>query len=147
MIFNSKDFSKVPNQLEVKLPDKLIHKAVDIQQLNDSNKFSLERQHFVSIVDLPSKIMSMTIGGLEPRQSTRKHRHNYETLIFIVQGVGKSIIENKVVFWESGDAIYVPIWAWHQHINLSEIEKCQYVACENAPLLLNLGEIALREEG
>jgi gentisate 1,2-dioxygenase len=59
--------------------------------------------------------------------------------------MGRTFIEDKVVEWKSGDAIYVPVWAWHYHENQSDT-LCRYVACENAPLLQNLGGIALREE-
>lgn len=144
--FSSKDFHNVPNQLEYKKPHKpLLHRQV--------RKFSVTRRecalgvrrgHLVRIVDVPSKVMSMTMGRLRTDESTRKHRHNYETIIYVLSGLGKSIIEEEEIHWKAGDAFYVPCWAWHQHINLTD-EECWYIACENAPLLQNLG-IALREE-
>ncbi|PQQ24557.1 hypothetical protein C6H64_21100 [Photorhabdus luminescens] len=87
----------------------------------------------------------MTIGHLDKNESTRMHRHNYETVIYITQGKGYSRIGDRTVPWRAGDAIYVPVWADHQHINTGE-EEAIYLACENAPLLQNLGGIALREE-
>jgi gentisate 1,2-dioxygenase len=87
----------------------------------------------------------MTIGGLEPGQSTRMHRHNYETIIYVLSGQGASVIGEQRVEWRAGDAFYVPVWAWHQHSNSSAAERAEYVACENAPLLQNLG-VAVREE-
>ena len=99
----------------------------------------------MSVVDLPSRVISMTIGGLEPGQSTNRHRHTYETILYVLEGQGCSLIEDTRVDWEAGDAVYVPVWAWHQHINLSEKNPCRYVAAENAPQLQNLG-VALREE-
>ena len=110
---------------------------------NDS--FSLERRHLVRTVDLPSRALSMTIGGLDVGEATRRHRHNYETIIYVIAGSGVSVIEEREVSWRAGDALYVPTWAWHQHRNTSATEKALYVACENAPMLQNLG-IALREE-
>jgi gentisate 1,2-dioxygenase len=100
----------------------------------------------VTLVDLPSKTLSATVGGLHPGQSSNRHRHNYETIIVILKGRGRSVIEDRVVEWTTGDALYVPVWAWHHHENASADESCQYLACENAPLLQNLGGIALREE-
>lgn len=145
MTYTSKDFSVVSNSLKVNLPEKLLHKGVCTNQTVDT-KFNEERQHFVGLIDLPSKSLSVTIGKLDPLQSTRRHRHNYETIIYVVSGRGYSLIEDTEVHWESGDAIYVPVWAWHNHVNLSDSEECCYVACENATLLQNLGGIALREE-
>ena len=81
-----------------------------------------------------------------PEEKTRMHRHNYETLIYIVEGRGYSLIEGKKLEWESGDSIYIPVWNWHQHVNSDQKNQAKYIACENTPLLQNLGGIALREE-
>ena len=143
--YSSSDFGAVPAQLSVELPHRLLHKDVQEKNNRSNDTFSTQRKHRVNIVDLPSKVLSMTIGGLEPNQATGRHRHNYETIIYVLEGRGKSIIGEREVFWECGDAFYVPVWAWHQHINLSKTESANYIACENAPHLQNLG-IALREE-
>ncbi|WP_374562020.1 cupin domain-containing protein [Ideonella sp.] len=142
---SSGDFAKVPAALDATLPDRLLHADVTGNTPVGDRDFSHERRHQVNVVDLPSKVISMTVGGLEPGQSTRKHRHNYETLIYVLEGEGKSIIGEREVAWKRGDAFYVPVWAWHQHINLSPQHKATYLACENAPHLQNLG-VALREE-
>jgi quercetin dioxygenase-like cupin family protein len=142
--YSSKDFGKTPSKLSAKLPEKLIHKRVETTNLDQ--QFSTERKHPVFVVDLPSIALSMTIGGLDPGQSTNRHRHTYETIIFVIEGKGYTLVEDRRVDWEAGDAIYVPVWAWHQHFNLSNTESCRYIASENAPLLQNLGGIAIREE-
>ena len=87
----------------------------------------------------------MTIGGLLPGQKTHKHRHTYETILYVLEGKGSTLVEDEIVEWQAGDAVYIPSWAWHQHHNLSEVEAAKYIACENAPQLQNLG-VALREE-
>lgn len=143
--FSSADFAGVGAQLAADLPETLIHKNVLANDSEYEATFSDQRQHPVHIVDLPSKVISMTIGGLEPGQSSRLHRHNYETLIYILEGTGKSLIGDREVAWATGDAIYVPVWAWHRHTNLATTGRALYLACENAPHLQNLG-IALREE-
>jgi pyrroloquinoline-quinone synthase len=146
MTFSSKDFSKVSNYTAPNLGGRLIHKNVLAGEDDGELQFSKDRRHLVRIVDLPTKTMSMTIGGLEPSESSGKHRHNYESIIYIMEGQGETQVEDKILEWEAGDAIYIPPWAWHQHTNRSDVTKCLYLACENAPLLQNLGDIALREE-
>jgi gentisate 1,2-dioxygenase len=130
--------------LSAKLPEKLIHKRVETTNLDQ--QFSTERKHPVFVVDLSSIALSMTIGGLDPGQSTNRHRHTYETIIFIIEGKDYTLVEDRRVDWEAGDAIYVPVWAWHQHFKLSTTDSCRYIASENAPLLQNLGGISIREE-
>lgn len=144
--FSSRDFASVGARRTAELPDTLLDAQVCRPGGHARDEsFSRERQHFVRAVDLPSRALSMTIGGLEPGQSTRLHRHNYETLIYVVRGRGVSLIGGREVAWQAGDALYVPVWAWHQHVNASDIESALYVACENAPMLQNLG-VAVREE-
>jgi gentisate 1,2-dioxygenase len=141
--FTSADFSRVPSALTADVPERLLHAGV-LGTTSDS-AFSKERNHLVRTVDLPSRTLSMTVGGLNPRHATRMHRHNYETIIYVMSGSGFSSVEGRKIHWKAGDAFYVPTWAWHQHTNASETTAAMYIACENAPMLQNLG-IALREE-
>jgi quercetin dioxygenase-like cupin family protein len=140
---SSGDFAKVPAVLTPALPERLLHADVMVGKTKEDQDFSQQRHHQVWIVDLPSQVISMTIGGLEPGQSTRRHRHTYETLVYVLEGKGKSIVEGREILWKQGDAFYIPVWAWHQHMSTGE--KATYLACENAPHLQNLG-VALREE-
>ena len=48
--------------------------------------------------------------------------------------------------WQAGDAVYIPVWAWHHHVNLDDNNPAKYLACENAPMLQNMGRLAIREE-
>ena len=144
-VFSSSDFEKVPSFLTADRPERLLHADVLDDTALHNDEFSQERRHLVRPVDLPSRALSMTIGGLAVGQATRRHRHNYETIIYVIAGNGVSIIEGHEVLWRAGDALYIPTWAWHQHRNTSATEEALYVACENAPMLQNLG-IALREE-
>ncbi|MNU13096.1 Cupin domain protein [compost metagenome] len=141
--FSSKDFHQTFARPTFVKPSHVIHKNVENEGVH--NQFSEERKHPVFFVDLPSKNVSMTIGGLLPAQKTNRHRHTYETILYVLQGKGWTLVEDEKVEWEAGDAVYIPSWAWHQHQNLSETEPARYIACENAPQLQNLG-VALREE-
>ncbi|MBA3773242.1 MAG: cupin domain-containing protein [Ramlibacter sp.] len=142
--FTSADFSCVPHDISAELPERLLHRDVLRGSVAGDNAFSEVRNHLVRVVDLPSRVLSVTIGGLEVGQTTRRHRHNYETVIYVLEGRGVSLIGEREVHWQSGDAFYVPPWAWHNHRNNGS-GPATYIACENAPLLQNLG-VAVREE-
>jgi quercetin dioxygenase-like cupin family protein len=143
--FTSRDFAIIADRLSDDIPDRLLHPGVLKSGSDQDVGFSERRGHRVHVVDLPSRVLSMTLGGLEPGESTRKHRHNYETIIYVLEGNGMSEIGSRTVEWSAGDAFYVPVWAWHKHTNTSDLMRVRYVACENAPMLQNLG-IALRQE-
>ena len=140
----SSDFDKTKGGITVQIPDRLLHQ--NVLETGQRELFSKEREHRVAVVDLPTKSISMTIGHLAPTRKTRRHRHTYETVLYIIKGSGRTIVEQKTVSWVAGDAVYVPVWAWHEHINDDSQNEAIYLACENAPLLQNLGGIALREE-
>jgi quercetin dioxygenase-like cupin family protein len=142
--FSSADFGRTEASVRVSLPSKLIHE--NVVGTNRDDEFSAQRKHPVYVVDLPSLTLSVTIGGLDPGQSTGRHRHSYETIMYVLEGAGASHIEDRVVDWQAGDAIYIPVWAWHHHVNASTSKACRYIAVENAPLLQNLGGLAIREE-
>lgn len=141
--YSSKHFALTRAVLSAAVPHRLHHPQVagDI-----AAAFSKERRHGVAIVDLPSQTISMTLGQLRVGQETRRHRHNYETLLYVLRGRGYTWIEDRKVEWSAGDAVYVPVWAWHCHGNADSSAEAEYLACENAPLLQNLGNLALREE-
>ena len=90
MPFSSKDFATTSAILESELPGRLVHR--DVRQRFHGG-FSQERGHGVAIVDLPSRSISVTIGHLKEGQRTRLHRHNYETIIYVVKGCGYSLHE------------------------------------------------------
>ena len=141
--FSSKDFHETYSRPQYVKPAKLVHK--NVEQAGEHDQFSTERKHPVFFVDLPSKNVSMTIGGLLPDQITNRHRHTYETVLYVLEGEGWTEIEGERVDWKAGDAVYIPSWAWHRHGNHNGDNSAKYLACENAPQLQNLG-VALREE-
>jgi len=140
--------SPIPSSLEsLDRHERLLHESV---RESGRLKLSASRPHSrkpeVHPVSLPARTMSMSVGILRPLQGSDLQRHNYETLMYITAGSGFSLIGETHVAWTAGDAIYIPVWQWHKHVNTSETAEATYVACENTPLLQTLG-IALREQG
>ncbi len=119
----------------LEIPETLLHQ--NVEQKNAIFENDSKPPFF--IVDLPSKTMCMTIGTLKPNTKSGKHRHSYETIMFITEGEGYTMIEDRKVEWKKGDAVFVPVWTWHYNVNTSETEPAKYVSCDNAPMLHNLG--------
>jgi quercetin dioxygenase-like cupin family protein len=142
--YHSADFDKTPPSVPVEIPDKLIHKAVESAGVKAS--YSDERKHPVFFVDLPSHAISVTIGGLLAGGRSNRHRHTYETILYVLEGRGYTLVEDLRVDWQAGDDVYIPVWAWHHHVNLDVEKPAKYLACENAPMLQNMGRLAIREE-
>ncbi len=139
----SADFGKTTDDVKVKMPDKVIVPQLENQK---NLSYSEERQCSVSISDIPSYTIGVDITAISPNSNDRKHRHYYETIIFVLEGKGYSIIEEDKVEWEAGDALHIPPWSWHQHYNTDPVKETKYLCGTNEPLLQSVGEIAIREE-
>lgn len=139
----SEEAGKTLGNVEFKPEKYTIHRQVE-RSLD--SKFSQERHHPVYIAKLPSHCVSMNVGIVNAGDIGGNHRHYYESMIYIIQGKGYSIVEGVKVEWEAGDVVYVPPWAWHQHFNTNPDKEVRYIASTNAPLLQNVGNIARREE-
>jgi gentisate 1,2-dioxygenase len=139
----SADFGSTTDDVEVVLPEIVIDKQ--IEKRKDST-YSQERHCSSYLANIPSFTLSVNIGVINPGGNDSKHRHYYETLMFVLEGKGYSVIEGEKVDWEAGDAVYLPPWSWHQHFNADTQKELKYLAATNAPLLQNVGGIARREE-
>jgi gentisate 1,2-dioxygenase len=139
----SADFGRTTDNVKVKMPGKVIVRQLEKQK---DLAYSEERQCSVFIADLPSYTVGVNITSIKPGSNDRKHRHYYETLFFVLEGRGYSIIESDKVEWEAGDALHIPPWAWHQHFNSDPDKEVRYLAATDAPLLQSAGGVAIREE-
>ncbi len=139
----SADFGKTTDDVKVKMPGKVI-----VHQLEKQKNFSYseERQCSVSISDIPSYTIGADITTISPNSNDRKHRHYYETILFVLEGIGYSIVEGDKVDWKAGDALHIPPWAWHQHFNTDLDKEVKFLSGTNAPLLQSIGDIDCREE-
>ncbi|MGR3317319.1 MAG: cupin domain-containing protein [Candidatus Anammoxibacter sp.] len=140
---SSADFGSTTDNVQVKIPDTVIDKQIENRK---DNVYSEERQCSVFLANIPSFTISVNITVIKKGSNDRKHRHYYETLMFILDGRGHSVIEGEKVEWEAGDALHIPPWSWHQHFNSDPQREIRYLAATNAPLLQNVGGIAKREE-
>ncbi|MHC4321349.1 MAG: cupin domain-containing protein [Planctomycetota bacterium] len=139
----SADFGRTTDDVRVKMPDKVIVQQLEKQK---NSAYSEERQCSVSISDIPSYTIGVDITTIDPSSNDRKHRHSYETIIFVLEGRGYSIVEEERVEWEAGDAIHIPPLAWHQHFNSDPDKEVKFLSGTNAPLLQSVGDIDYREE-
>ncbi|HZU06048.1 MAG TPA: cupin domain-containing protein [Chloroflexota bacterium] len=87
---------------------------------------------------LDTRILEIPPGG---RSST--HRHVSDALIFVLEGQGYSYIGGRELRWERWDALHIPTWTWHYHVNTDPSRPARFVVFTNAPLieLLNLAQI------
>ena len=57
---------------------------------------------------------------------------------YILAGEGYSIIDDHVYEWKAGDALCIPIFAWHQHFNTGS-EAVRILAHTSRTAMENVG--------
>lgn len=93
----------------------------------------------------PTKSLNMFMGEINPGSHTGCHRHNCEAVIYILKGKGYSVVNEQRIDWEEGDALLIPVLAWHQHFNADSTKPARYLATSNFPQLENMG-MAIMEQ-
>lgn len=94
--------------------------------------------HLAENNNVDAHIAELPAGGTSVR-----HRHTTEAYLYIVRGHGFSIINydgepEERVDWEEGTLFSPPVWAWHQHFNLSDTEPARYLAIQDTRLKRHL---------
>lgn len=123
---------------ELAKPGRLVMKKNEI-------KFVATRQSKAGVLvdellGFPSKSLNMFIGELPPGGHSGCHRHMCEACIYILSGKGYTMIDDKTkVEWEQGDAMFIPVMAWHQHFNGDPDRPARYLAGTNFPQMEKLG--------
>jgi quercetin dioxygenase-like cupin family protein len=90
-----------------------------------------------------NRVLSAHVAELAPGTNSVRHRHTTEAYLYIVKGVGYSIINydgqpEERVEWSEGTLLSPPVWAWHQHFNTSETETARYLAIQDTGLIRHM---------
>jgi quercetin dioxygenase-like cupin family protein len=86
------------------------------------------------------EVLSAHIAELKPGGASKRHRHTTEAYLYVVKGVGFSVINyegepEQVVEWSEGTLFAPPRWAWHQHFNLDQTDTSRYLAIQDTGLV------------
>lgn len=84
------------------------------------------------------KLLNTLLAEIPPEKHSGAHRHIYEEVNYILAGNGYSIIEDQRYEWKRGDALVIPVFAWHQHFNAGK---------ETARFLVHTSRVAMENTG
>ena len=79
------------------------------------------------------------IRELPPGKKSGEHRHNFEAILHVLEGVGYTMIDGNRYDWKAGDTMTVPPMAPHQHFNGDPNARARIIAVTSLPLMRNLG--------
>jgi gentisate 1,2-dioxygenase len=84
------------------------------------------------------RVMSTVVAEIPPGKRSGAHRHLYEEVNYVLAGEGHSIVEDHRYDWKTGDALCIPVFAWHQHFSTGS-EPARILAHTTRPAMENVG--------
>jgi gentisate 1,2-dioxygenase len=81
---------------------------------------------------VPTRMIDARVMELEPGRRTSTHRHTHDSVLFVLEGHGRTVIDGVWLDWEPWDALHTPAWSWHAH---EAAERARVLAVTDAPLL------------
>lgn len=71
----------------------------------------------VTRLQVPSQVLDPRINRIPPGKNTENHSHAHETVIYILEGQAKVVIDGTNNNVNPGEAVLVPRWCEHQTFN------------------------------
>ena len=91
---------------------------------------------------VPSRVINTRIIEIAPGQRTSTHHHIHTAELFVLEGEGYTVVNNRRVTWSKWDAFYLPTNAWHYTVNTGST-TARFVSISDSPLfqLFNMNHI------
>jgi gentisate 1,2-dioxygenase len=71
---------------------------------------------------------------IHPGEHVPPHRHNSFAIYHFLQGKGHTVVEGVKYYWEKGDTLSCPAWAYHEHFVEGD-EDCIMYVVQDMPML------------
>lgn len=81
----------------------------------------------------PSRVIDTRIIEIAPGQRTSTHRHAHSAELFVLDGEGYTVVNDRRFSWSRWDAFYIPTNAWHYSVNTGN-SAARFVSISDAPL-------------
>src|SRR5262249_7790639 len=100
-------------------PDhKLCHRAgQSIEELYANKHDKLDIEFYVDRLPLAAEVLDPRMVRIPPGKCNEHHKHAHETLIHILEGAGRVVIDDRRRRVQAGASVLVPRWAMHQTQN------------------------------
>lgn len=92
-----------------------------------------------------NKVLASVMLEVAPGRHSGSHRHLYDEINYVVAGEGKVVIDDKTYEVKEGDALAIPVFAWHQYFNTGS-QPVRFLCHSTRPAMENLG-LALTQHG
>jgi gentisate 1,2-dioxygenase len=91
------------------------------------------------------KALCTLIAEVPPGRHSGAHRHLYDEINFVLEGEGKVVIDDETYLVRKGDALCIPVFAWHQYFSTGD-KPLRLLVHSTRPAMENLG-LVLTQHG
>jgi mannose-6-phosphate isomerase-like protein (cupin superfamily) len=88
--------------------------------------------------DFASQVVAWGLTEMSPGGAGPMHRQLCESTMFVLEGEGYTVVNGRRFDWKKGDVLFVPLFAWHQHVNTGQ-SAARYARMSTAPIYKFLG--------
>jgi len=81
----------------------------------------------------PSRVIDTRIIEIAPGERTSTHRHVHTAELFVLEGEGYTVVNDRKFSWGTWDAFYIPTNTWHYTVNTGTT-PARLVSIGDAPL-------------
>ena len=78
-----------------------------------------------------------------------RHKHQGGLVIYVLEGVGYSVVDGERIDWSKGDLVLLPLrpgGVEHQHFNLDPKKPSKWAAFINIPIIEHLASVLEQKE-
>ena len=127
--------------------DKAVTKASTLKMAYSAKRGARVAMMTGMFAEVKSKPLDGRVAQILPGSHTSTHKHSYETMMFITEGMGYSIVGGNRHNWAERDCLYIPPNVWHQHWNRDAEKPAGYLSITDAPLVQCLRRLEMEDIG
>src|SRR5665213_3537107 len=114
---------------------RVVLRLEDCQQ--EQTRQGLLRTYLDPFVITDTPLKHWAVFTHEVRTKSGKHRHQGGLVIYVIDGIGYSIVDGERIDWEKGDLVLLPLrpdGVEHQHFNSDAKKPALWIAFIHFPL-------------
>jgi len=81
----------------------------------------------------PSRVIDTRMIEIAPGARTSTHRHTHSAELFVLEGEGYTVVNDRKFTWSKWDAFCIPSNSWHYTVNTGST-PAKFVSISDAPL-------------
>ncbi len=130
-----------PNARPYRYPWKDTLRVLDAQKNDPADPYRGRVLEYVNPLTggAPLPTIACAIQVLPPGFEGRTFRRTASSIAMCIEGEGRTIFKDREIDWSKHDALALPNWTWHRHVNRSKRDPVILFTMSDTPILSAFG--------